>query len=240
MRPHLKRTLVCLVASLLTVHAHPKHFYNPAEGYVHPAPACTAHPARSYLAEGSIHGVPQIDSRISFTLSGSDGVAATVCPGSSYTISVNFTDVRLAMLTSGQAVAFTRPAGGCPNRADLGGSRTIGAQTGFVVPFKVACTASGQLMFRVTSAAVEPPNAWKQNSVTFAVSAACAAPACATTPTAPPSPPSPPDAPEDHDHDHDHHDHEHAHAHPPMRRPPPRRAPPHRLWVMRGSQRGRH
>mgnify|MGYP001807336380 CR=1 FL=1 len=30
-----------------------------------------------------------------------------------------------------------------PNRADLGGSRTIGAQTGFVVPFKVACTASG-------------------------------------------------------------------------------------------------
>ena len=33
-------------------------------------------------------------------------------------------------------------------------------------------------MFRVTSAAVEPPNAWKQNSVTFAVSAACAAPAC--------------------------------------------------------------
>ncbi|KAG2440704.1 hypothetical protein HXX76_003561 [Chlamydomonas incerta] len=135
-------------------------------------------------------------------------------------------------MTAGQAVSFTRHAGECPSRADLGGSRMIGAQTGFTVPFEVACTASGKLTFRVTSASCDEPNTWKQNSVTFTVSSACTAPECATTPAAPPSPPSPP-APPDVPEDHDHHDHDHDHHHenlpPPKRRPPPRRAPPRKV-----------
>ncbi|KAG2428224.1 hypothetical protein HXX76_011903 [Chlamydomonas incerta] len=136
---------------------------------------------QGYDAEGSIHGKPQLDSLISFTLAGVDGAAAAAfCPGAAHRLAVNFTDARLAMLTSGRDVSFGQQhaAGACPNRADLGGSRSGGAATGFVVPFRVACSASGDLTFRVTSASRRLPNAWKHNSVTLPVSAACAAAEC--------------------------------------------------------------
>ncbi|KAG2443681.1 hypothetical protein HXX76_002029 [Chlamydomonas incerta] len=172
-------------AVLRVSEAVPQYYIDPVWRMVDPLPACTEHP--SGVVPGAPHGKPVGDSEIAFLLTGAGGSAAvpSICPEVPFILKVSFPDSRMAILSASTGTLtplgpnVDAPDPNCPNRVDLGASRV--SATSFSVVFQISCAAaaaaaSGEVGFKVTSAAAGPRR-WLQNSATFPLATA----GCPTT-----------------------------------------------------------
>lgn len=170
----------------------PQFWYVTRLGYFDTAPACTAHPEKSYNGAPwkSTHGSPVQDSSITFTVLDDRGqVVSKACLGGNYTVRISFPKARAALVSSSVGV-FTspKPTTGCPNRLDLG-FQGRAKSTSYTAALLLPCTAPGSGQLRVTSSGSE--HEWKQASASLVIDDSCYVGACAT-PGGASSPPPPP------------------------------------------------